>query len=52
MTEATIQQGRASGTRGTAAPELPGEPPYLLAFGSGFAVFLLYAITLAPTRGP
>jgi hypothetical protein len=35
--------------RPTAEPPVHHRPPYALAFGAGLAVFLLYALTLAPT---
>jgi hypothetical protein len=47
----TAQATRPPGSRRApaAVPPTPHRPPYLLALVAGFAVFLLYAITLAPT---
>jgi hypothetical protein len=46
----TIQATRPSvARRPPAEPPTPHQPPYLLALVAGLAVFLLYALTLAPT---
>jgi hypothetical protein len=46
----TVPAARPTAARRTPPPPLePHRPPYLLALVAGFAVFLLYAITLAPS---
>jgi hypothetical protein len=45
----TVTATRAASRRTAAAPVSAPPPPYLLAAGAGAAVFLLYALTLAPT---